>query len=115
MDLHNFLNKLNTESESIEFTDTIAVIEANYDYAPSTFTNGNVTNEAGQNEGSCKIIAFAMLNNLSVEQTLHCFGKYYREEVLNDPDGESHQNIRQFIKNGYTGISFEREALRRKN
>ncbi len=52
-----------------------------------------------------------MLNNLSVEQTLHCFGKYYREEVLNDPDGESHQNIRQFIKNGYTGISFEREVL----
>jgi len=115
MDLHDFLNRLNTESESIEFTDTIAVIEANYDYAPSTFTNGNVTNEAGQNEGSCKIIAFAMLNNLSVEQTLHCFGKYYREEVLNNPDGESHQNIRQFIKNGYTGINFEREALRSKN
>lgn len=111
MELNSFLAKLNTEPELVEFTDTISAIETTYDYTASTFTNGNVTNEAGQNEGSCKIMAFALLNKLSEEQTLHCFGKYYREEVLNDADGDSHQNIRQFIKNGFNGLKFENEAL----
>jgi type III HopJ-like effector protein len=114
MELDDFLDKLRSEPESTDFTDTIAVIDSNYDYTPNAFTNGEVNNEAGQNEGSCKIMAFALLNKLSVEQTLHCFGKYYREEVLNDPDGEGHQNIRQFIKKGFSGIKFEHEALRRK-
>ena len=114
MDIENFLNRLSTEPELTDFTDTISVINSNYDYIPGSFTNGSVTNEAGQNEGSCKIVAFAILNKLSEKQTLHCFGKYYREEVLNDPDGESHQNIRQFIKHGFDGIKFESVALRRK-
>lgn len=111
MDKNSFLDKLKSEPETIEFTDTIAVIDATYDYTPSTFTNGNVTNEAGQNEGSCKILAFALLNKLSKEQTLHCFGKYYREEVLNDPGGDSHQNIRQFMKHGFDRIQFEDDPL----
>ncbi len=115
MDISNFLNTLRDNPESIEFTDMIAVIESNYYYTPCFFTNGNVTNDAGQNEGSCKIMAFAMLNKLTTEQTLHCFGKHYREEVLNDPEGDSHQNIRQFIKNGFEGLKFEGEALRVKN
>jgi len=115
MDLDSFLNKLNTEPESIEFTDTLAIIEDGYVYTPSTFTNGDVTNEAGQNEGSCKIMAFALLNKLSKEQTLHCFGKYYREEVINNPDGNNHQNIRQFMKHGFEKIIFNDSALNNKN
>ncbi len=111
MDKNSFLDKLKSEPESIEFTDTISVIESTYDYTPCTFTNGTITNEAGQNEGSCKILAFALLNKLTKEQTLHCFGKYYREEVLNDPKGESHQNIRQFMKHGFSRIHFEEDAL----
>ncbi len=111
MDLKTFLDKLRSEPESIEFTDTISVIEDTYDYTPSAFTNGNVTNEARQNEGSCKIIAFALLNKLTKEQTLHCFGKYYREEVLTDPKGDSHQNIRQFMQHGFDRIQFEDDPL----
>jgi len=111
MELKSFLDKLRSEPESIEFADTISVIEGTYDYTPTAFTNGDVTNEAGQNEGSCKIIAFAQLNKLTKEQTLQCFGKYYREEVLNDPKGNNHQNIRQFMKHGFSRIYFEEEPL----
>jgi hypothetical protein len=31
----------------------------------------------------------------------HCFGAYYREEVLGDLEGTNHQNIRNFMKSGW--------------
>ncbi len=114
MKLDEFLTQLDKNPESIEFENTIAVIDSNYEYTPTSFTNGNVSNKAGHNEGSCKILAFAKLNELSEIHTLHCFGKYFREEVLKDPYGDDHQNIRQFIKNGRDGIKFDGEPLRSK-
>jgi len=114
MELNDFLNQLNADPESVEFSDTMSVIDWNYDYTPVKFSNGDQENNAGQNEGSCKIFAFAKLNNIPEAHTLHCFGKYYREEVFNDPDGDGHQNIRQFIKHGFGGIKFEGEALNSK-
>jgi type III HopJ-like effector protein len=111
MELDDFLNKLRSEPESTNFTDTIAIIDSNYDYAPSKFTNGNVTNEAGQNEGSCKILAFAYINNLTVTETLNCFGHYFREEVMGHPAGNDHQNIRQFILDGFEGVKFDEMPL----
>jgi type III HopJ-like effector protein len=107
MELNIFLNKLKTDPESIEFEDTISAIEANYNYTPSAFVNGGVTNDAGQNEGSCKILAFAFINNLTVTETLNCFGKYYRDDVLGNPAGDDHQNIRQFILDGFEGVKFD--------
>lgn len=106
MELEAFLKKLSSEPESIEFTDTISTIEQNYDYTPTAFTNGDVTNDAGQNEGSCKILAFAFINNLTITETLNCFGNYYRDDVLDNPAGDDHQNIRQFILDGFEGIKF---------
>jgi hypothetical protein len=70
-----------------------------------------VVNESGTNEGSCKIFAFAQLNDLSVEQTLACFGKYYREDVLENPEGNDHGNIRNFMISGWEGVKFSCEAL----
>ena len=87
-------------------------IDSNYLYTPTTFRNGKQENAAGQNEGSCKILAFGKLNNLNKEKTLHCFGKYYREDVLDNPDGEDHQNIRQFMLDGWEGVSFDNQALK---
>lgn len=107
MDLDIFLKKLRSEPEAIEFADTISTIDENYNYTPTAFTNGEVTNEAGQNEGSCKILAFAFINNLTITETLHCFGKYYREDVLAHPAGNDHQNIRQFILDGFEGVKFD--------
>jgi hypothetical protein len=106
MQLEQFLTKLNNSPESVQFEDTMATIEANYDYQASAFTNGNAENSAEQNQGSCKLLAFAKLQGFSVEQTLACFGRYYREDVLGNPEGDDHQNIRQFMANGWDGVSF---------
>lgn len=106
------LNSSNTSViSSISFQDVMAVISENYHYQQSAFTNGEIENQAGTNEGSCKIFAYAQLNNLSKEATLHCFGQYYRDDVLNNPTGDDHGNIRNFIEYGWTGITFEKNAL----
>jgi hypothetical protein len=114
MNIDVFLKKLNDTPESITFDDTMAVISESYEFTPASFTNGTVKNEAGQNSGSCKLFAFALLNKLSEQQTLACFGAYYREDVLKNPDGTDHQNIRNFMKSGWSGVKFERMPLQAK-
>ena len=86
------------------------VIEDNYTFTPTTFTNGEVQNKAGQNSGSCKLLAFAKLQKLTEEETLVCFGEHYKS-VLSDKNGTSHQNIRNFMRFGFEGISFSKNAL----
>ena len=108
------LEQLEKSPETIIFKDIITYIDENYDFAPTKFTNGNTINEANQNNGSCKVFSFAQLKNLSKEQTLWLFGEFYREDVLNNPDGTDHQNIRNFMKFGWEGISFDGEALKKK-
>lgn len=109
--LNNFLKQLQQDPESIEFTMTMDVIEAGYSFTETAFDNGELHNEAGQNSGSCKLFAFAQLNDLSEEATLACFGTYYRDDVLANPDADNHQNIRNFMKTGWSGIKFEKPAL----
>jgi hypothetical protein len=48
---------------------------------------------------------------LNEKQTLACFGKYYREDVLRHPENDDHANIRNFMLYGWEGIVFEGEAL----
>lgn len=110
--LNEFLQRL--RAGDTDFEDTISLINALYDYTPTRFTNGlagTLVNEAGQNEGSCRIFAFARLNGLSAEDTLRCFGRHYRD-VLADPAGTAHGNIRNFLRDGWAGIAFDGEALR---
>lgn len=109
MTLNDFLQQLGS-NPALDFEDTMQVIADNYTYTPSGFKNGDLHNEAGQNEGSCKIFAFAQINNLNEEQTLKCFGRFY-QDVLNTPDGTDHGNIRNFMQTGWSGISFEATAL----
>ena len=97
--------------ESIDFDQVIALINTLYHFRPARFTNGAVTNEAGTNEGSCKIFAFAQLNGFSEMETLALFGKYYRDDVLGNPTGDDHANIRNFILDGWLGIQFDSEPL----
>lgn len=114
MELNDFLQKLNTSPETIEFTDTMSAVEALYDFTETEFQNGELLNAAGQNSGSCKLFAFAQLQNLSKEQTLACFGTYYRDDVLKNPAGADHQNIRNFMQQGWSGISFSKMPLQEK-
>ena len=105
------LVKIESQPELVEFSEVITVISENYYYQPCKFNNGELVNEAGTNEGSCKIFAFAQLHHLSEQATLACFGQYYREDVLQNPQGNDHGNIRNFIKQGWQGITFESDVL----
>jgi hypothetical protein len=111
----DLIHKLQTEPTSVSFDEVIQAIETAYEYQPVTFNNGlgeeMITNTAGTNEGSCKIFAFALLHGLTQQQTLHCFGNYYREDVLTKEDGSDHPNIRLFIKYGWQGIDFNETPL----
>ena len=99
-------NLLNKKS----FPETIALIDEKYTFTPTTFKNGNQLNNAGENNGSCKIFAFALLQQFTKEETLSLFGDFY-QDVLNAPDATDHQNIRNFMIFGWDGIHFEGEAL----
>ena len=108
------VEKIQHSPASITFSEVIAHIDAHYDFTPTRFTNGTAVNEAGQNNGSCKIFSFAKLHGLTQDQALALFGDYYRSDVLGNPEGTDHQNIRNFIQSGWEGILFEGEALREK-
>jgi len=114
MTLNAFLEKLQNSPENVEFTDTMAVIDKLYDFTETEFKNGDLLNQSGENSGSCKLFAFAQLQQLSHEQTLVCFGAYYRNDVLQNPDAADHQNIRNFMKYSWTGISFAAVPLKEK-
>ena len=105
------LEQLKNFPETINFNDVIVFIDENYNFKPVGFVNGSIVNEANQNNGSCKIFSFAKMNNLSEKDTLALFGDFYRNDVLQNPEGEDHQNIRNFIKYGWNGIQFTEDAL----
>ena len=112
--MKNFLQQLNNTPQNTRFEDTMSIIDQNYDFTPCEFNNGDLLNAENQNNGSCKIFAFARLHDLTEQQTLHCFGDYYRSDVLKNPAGTDHQNIRNFIKTGWSGIKFNSEPLTEK-
>jgi len=108
--MDTIINKL---KQPVSFPEIIAYIDENYNFTPTTFKNGNQINNAGENNGSCKIFAFAQLNQLTKEETLGLFGDFY-QDVLNTPDATDHQNIRNFMILGWDGIQFEGVALLKK-
>jgi len=114
--LETFIAKIK-EDRPIAFKETIGIIGQHYDYRPTRFINGldddRVVNEPGCNEGSCKIFYFGRLHELSEKETLALFGEHYAE-VLSNPSGESHKNIKTFMRWGWRGIAFDGEALVRR-
>lgn len=112
--LKKFLEKLSATPESIEFSETMAVIDKCYSFTETAFVNGEQSNAAGENNGSCKLFSFATLNQFDKAQALACFGAYYRDDVVKNPDGSDHQNIRQFMINGWDSIHFSGQALTEK-
>lgn len=95
----------------VSFRQVIATIDAHYRYTPCRFRNGlgpdALTNEAGANEGSCKIFYFAHLHGLDQQQTLSLFGDFYRQDVLQNPQETNHGNIRRFMRDGWPGIQYQ--------
>ncbi|WP_068829762.1 HopJ type III effector protein [Pseudomonas sp. BMS12] len=111
MTLQDFRARLH--NEQFQFAETLAFVAEHYDYQPSAFRNGDVSNAAGQNEGSCKTLGLALLEGFSLEETLRAFGEHYRS-VLATPDGNDHANIRALQNSGLGGVQFEQPALQRK-
>jgi hypothetical protein len=111
MTINDLITQLNNEPKNVDFKQVIQVISQFYTYTPTDFTNGELLNQAGTNEGSCKIFYFAQLNKLTEQQTLCLFGSYYRDDVLANPEGNDHANIRNFILSGWAGIKFNAAAL----
>ncbi|MFX6035677.1 HopJ type III effector protein, partial [Acinetobacter baumannii] len=75
--------------------------------------NGTQVNAATENQGSAKVLSFAQLNRLSEADTLQLFAEHY-DDVIATPGAANHQNIRQFMQNGWKGVHFESEALTEK-
>ena len=111
MTLETFIRQLESTPDSIAFDQTISLIDSLYDFTPTAFRNGTQHNDAGENTGSCKILAFAQLNGLSKAGTLACFGHYYRDDVLGGPHGSGHANIRNFLRHGWDGVHFAGQPL----
>jgi len=107
----NLIDKIQNQPEMILFPEVIEYIDSKYNFIPTRFTNGETVNEANQNNGSCKIFFFAKIQELTPEQTLHLFGDFYRVDVLENPNGTDHQNIRNFMKTGWNGIVYDGVAL----
>ncbi|WP_319379681.1 HopJ type III effector protein [Thiomicrorhabdus sp.] len=98
----------------VDFKTVMQVIDSEYEFAPTAFKNGETFNEAGSNNGSCKVFAFGELHQLSEQQTLNAFGDFYCQDVLQHPENEDHQNIRNFMSYGWKGIEFSGTALVKK-
>jgi hypothetical protein len=112
--VEEFLKRLR-QGEPVDFAETQSLISQHYRYTPVKFSNGlgsdAIDNEAGVNEGSCRIFYFSWLHGLEQEETLKLFGDYYWIDVLQNPDTDNHRNIRNFIRHGWAGIRFEGVAL----
>ena len=109
--MDKFLELLAAKPNEVMFEQTMQVIDEHFEFSPVGFVNGETENQAGQNNGSCKIFAFAQIQGLDESSTLACFGQFYRDDVLKNPSGSDHANIRNFIQHGWVGIQFDGVAL----
>lgn len=114
LNTETLLEQVKSSPDQIQFKDVITVIENEYDFTPTAFSNGKQINGVNENNGSCKIFAFAQLHSLDTAQTLHLFGHFYRVDVLENPEGTDHQNIREFMNTGWDGVAFNTAPLVKK-
>lgn len=85
---------------------TVAAIGSIYDVPQQAFSVGDHHNNVGENTGSLAILGFAKANHLAPAQVMAMFAEA-GEEVLADPGGTDHANIRAFMKHGLDGVTFE--------
>jgi len=111
MSLPEFRASLNRPNHT--FSETLAFIADTYDYRPCRFSNSDLDNAPGENEGSCKTLGLAVLEGFTTEEALLAFGEHYRAVQAN-PDGTDHRNIRALMRNGLSGVRFEQQPLTHK-
>ena len=77
MDLQEYIFKLKNLPENVSFEDTVFIIDKYYIFKPTEFKNAEILNNKDENNWSCKIFAFGLLNKLNESEVLHCFGDYW--------------------------------------
>ena len=113
-DCEVFNANVEMDADALTFEEVMELIDTHYESQLLEFKNGDTVNQQGENEGSAKLLSYAALSEMDQATTLKLWGQYYRE-VLNDPNGTSHANIRNFMKYGWDGVPFENGiALTRK-
>lgn len=113
MTLQQLMAALHGNPDELMFADVIAAIDAEFEFTPTAFVNGDLHNSALENQGSCKVLCFAHKAGLAEGVALKLFAEHYRA-VLAEPKGTDHQNIRQFMKRGWMGVSFDGAPLKKK-
>lgn len=103
-------------NKPLEFQDVMAVLRRHYEFTPTAFTTGKgtavqVDNPATANQASCLLLAAARRLGLDRDATLRLYGEHYRD-VLADPGGTAHGNIRAFMANGWEGVVLGADPLR---
>jgi len=97
---------MNTEpTQRPRLNATIAGIRSMYDVPPQAFSVGGHENSPGENEGSLAIFGFAKMHNLHNNQVFSMFCEA-GDEVLANPEGTDHPNIRAFIGDNFDGVRF---------
>ncbi|KAL7509237.1 hypothetical protein ACHAXN_006261 [Cyclotella atomus] len=105
-----FNANLEMSGDSLMFQEFIDLCDEQYEYGLIEFKNGDIVNKPGENDGSAKVLSYAALANFDKEMTLKLWGQYYRD-VLATPDGNDHQNIRNFMKYGWDGVDFSANGI----
>ena len=93
-----------------KFAEIQKIIDENYNYEANGFKIGDVYNDKTQNQWSGKILSYAFLNNLNTAETLELFGEHFAD-VLNNPNADTHKNIRALMKNTLSGVKFDNNKL----
>ncbi|KAL7451585.1 hypothetical protein ACHAWC_005517 [Mediolabrus comicus] len=100
-----FNANLEMSGDDLTFEEFITHCDENYEDGLIEFKNGDLVNKPNENHGSAKVLSYAALANFDQETTLKLWGQYYRD-VKSNPDGNDHQNIRNFMKYGWDGVDF---------
>ncbi len=101
------------QSGQLQFADVLTYIAARYKHQATAYRNGEQSNSAAENQGACRVLAFAQLHGLSPAQALSLFAEHWRG-VQADPNGQGHPNIRQFMQHGWAGLHFDAPPLQAK-
>ena len=110
MTIDELVRALDSASPDFVFADVMSAIDGAFSSTPCAFDNGVQKNSASENQGSCKVFAFARQAGLDEEQTLRLFAEHYRS-VLDDPQGSAHGNIRAFMQSGWDGVTLHGNPL----
>ncbi|MFZ5756236.1 MAG: HopJ type III effector protein [Pseudomonadota bacterium] len=101
---------------SLMFQEVMSTIRRHYECTPVAFSVGESTpspvrNPAGTNAASSQLLAFGKRLGLDEQTLLGLYAEHYRD-VLADPAGSNHANIRAFMTGGWAGVSLPADPLR---